>query len=112
MTAAPSTMIALTRKPEPNPLQPAINPARGCEPECHVKKDGVGSHREPAALGRSTSHGFYAEARIDQRIAEAGECSTCRSQNRIGREPDQSQAGSSINTQTSATLAPPNSSGI
>ncbi len=37
----------------------------------HVKEDGVGSHRETAALGRSAAHGFHTEARLDERVAEA-----------------------------------------
>ena len=46
---------------------PGEQPERGAaEPKRHVKKDGVGAHREAAALRRGAVHSFNAKARIDE----------------------------------------------
>jgi hypothetical protein len=62
---------------QPSPTRD--QPQRGAaEPKRHVKKDRVGAHCEAPALRRSAAHGFNAEARIDERIADAGERGTSR----------------------------------
>src|SRR5207249_5698326 len=66
---------------------------RDAESERHVEKDGVGSHGKAAALRRHATDGLNAEAGVDQRVTEAGECSASRGQSTPRRQPDERQAG-------------------
>src|SRR5262245_57673602 len=63
------------------------------ESERHVEEHGVSPHREAAVLRRRAADGFSAKARIDQRIAKAGESSAGRAQHTARREPNEREAG-------------------
>jgi hypothetical protein len=84
---------------------------RTAETERHIQKDSVSAHGEAAALRRHAAHCFNPEAGIDQRVAEAGERGPGCGQSPTGCGPNQREAGRSISTQASATLAPPSWSG-
>src|SRR5579883_574171 len=59
------------------------------EPKRYVEERGVGAHRKAPALGRDLADSFDAEARIDERIAKAGQPGAEETDRKIGCEPDQ-----------------------